>query len=171
MHKFRWKRHIATYYPDFEIMPQAVAQLPWGHISLLIHKVKDDTTRCWYAEQCIEQGWSRLILERYVKDNLYQRQAISSKKTSNYLTRLPSPQSRLAQELLKQPYNFDFLGLHDEAHEREIEHAFRFNTLPSLCWNWVKALLLSGHKYLSQSKMTNFSSTCFFIICIYVVSL
>jgi len=50
----------------------------------------------------------------------YKRQAVSSTKVSNYLARLPSPQSMLAQELLKQPYNFDFLGLHDEAHEREI---------------------------------------------------
>ncbi|PIQ43111.1 MAG: hypothetical protein COV52_10405 [Gammaproteobacteria bacterium CG11_big_fil_rev_8_21_14_0_20_46_22] len=116
-------RQFATYYPEFEIMPQAVAQLPWGHISVLIHKVKDDTIRCWYAEQAIEQGWSRPTLERYLKEELYQRQAISSTKASNYLARLPSPQSMLAQELLKQPYNFDFLGLHDEAHEREIEHA------------------------------------------------
>jgi len=28
-----------------------------------------------------------------------------------------------AQEILKNPYNFDFLGLHDQAHEREIEYA------------------------------------------------
>lgn len=116
-------RQFATHYPDFEIMPQAVAQLPWGHISLLIHKVKDESIRHWYAEQVIEQGWSRPTLERYVKENLYQRQAVPSKKASNYLDRLPSPQSVLAQELLKQPYNFDFLGLHDEAREREIEHA------------------------------------------------
>lgn len=116
-------RQFAAHYPNFEIVPQAVAQLPWGHISLLIHKVKDESVRCWYAEQAIEQGWSRTTLERYLKEELYQRQAISSVKTSNYLSKLPSPQSMLAQELLKQPYNFDFLGLHDEAHEREIEHA------------------------------------------------
>lgn len=117
MHQF------AAYYPDFEIVPQTVAQLPWGHISVLIHKVKDDSIRCWYAEQAVLEGWSRTTLERHLKEELYKRQAISSTKTSNYLARLPSPQSMLAQELLKQPYNFDFLGLHDEAHEREIEHA------------------------------------------------
>ncbi len=116
-------QQFATFYPNFKIVPQAVAQLPWGHISVLIHKVKDDTIRAWYASQTLEQGWSRLMLERHLKDNLYQRQAVSTVKTSNYLTNLPLPQSRLAQELLKQPYNFDFLGLHDEAYEREIEHA------------------------------------------------
>jgi len=116
-------RQFAAYYPEFLIVPQSVAQLPWGHIASLIHKVKDEEVRTWYAEQTIEQGWSRLALENYIKDNLFQRQAMSVVKSSNYLTRLPSPQSMLAQELLKQPYNFDFLGLHDEAHEREIEHA------------------------------------------------
>ena len=116
-------RQFAANYPSFEIMPQAVAQLPWGHIAILIHKVKDEIARCWYAEQAIEQGWSRPILERYIKEALYQRQGVTLAKASNYLARLPSPQSMLAQELLKQPYNFDFLGLHDEAHEREIEHA------------------------------------------------
>ena len=116
-------RQFAARFPEITIVPQAVAQLPWGHISLLIHKIKDDKELAWYAEQTIEQGWSRLTLERQVKDNLFQRQAIDGVKSSNFLTRLPSPQSKLAHELLKQPYNFDFLGLHDDAHEREIEHA------------------------------------------------
>jgi len=119
----RRMRQFAAHFSDITIMPQAVAQLPWGHISLLIHKVKDNKALTWYAEQAIEQGWSRLTLEHHVKDNLFQRQAIDTVKSSNFLTRLPSPQSKLAHELLKQPYNFDFLGLHDDAHEREIEHA------------------------------------------------
>jgi predicted nuclease of restriction endonuclease-like (RecB) superfamily len=119
----RRMRQFAAHFPDITIMPQAVAQLPWGHISLLIHKINDKNEFAWYAEQTIEQGWPRLILERHLKDNLFQRQAIDSVKASNFLTRLPSPQSKLAHELLKQPYNLDFLGLHDDALEREIEHA------------------------------------------------
>lgn len=115
-------RQLAIYYPDFTILPQAVAELPWGHISLLMQTVKDNSIRIWYAEQAVDQGWSRATLERHVKDNLYQRQAIESNKASNYLQRLPPVQSVLAQDLLKSPYNFDFLGLHDEAHERQIEH-------------------------------------------------
>lgn len=38
-------RQFTAYYPDFKILPQAVAQLPWGHISVLIHQVKDDVIR------------------------------------------------------------------------------------------------------------------------------
>lgn len=114
---------FAETYPGPEIGSQAVSQLPWGHISTIIHKVKDPNQREWYIQQTITESWSRLTLERNITQGLYNRQAISSEKTSNYLHKLPAPQSLLAQEILKQPYNFDFLGLHDEAHEREIEHA------------------------------------------------
>lgn len=116
-------RQFANQYPEFENTPQAVAHLPWGHVCLLIYKIKDLKIRGWYAQQSIEHSWSRTILERNLSNQLYERQANPSHKASNYLTRLSEPQSSLAQELLKQPYNFDFLGLHDDAYEREIEHA------------------------------------------------
>lgn len=115
-------RLFAQTYPN-EISSQAVSQLPWGHISVLLHKVKDLPERNWYTQQIIEQGWPRVTLEKHLQQELYRHQVATTEKASNYLERLPCPQSLLAQELLKQPYNFDFLGLHDEAQEREIEHA------------------------------------------------
>lgn len=116
-------RIFAQAYPNVEIGSQPVNQLPWGHIMTIIHRVKSTNEREWYIQQTIEQSWSRQTLERNIEQNLYQRQALSSEKTSNYLSILPPPQSLLAHDLLKQPYNFDFLGLHDQAQEREIEHA------------------------------------------------
>lgn len=116
-------QQFASHFPDFKFVPQPVAQLPWGHISILIQKVKNKDELIWYAKQTVEQGWSRLALERHIKDGLFQRQAIDTVKSSNFLITLPNPQSKLVHELLKQPYNLDFLGLHDEAYEREIEHA------------------------------------------------
>jgi predicted nuclease of restriction endonuclease-like (RecB) superfamily len=80
----------------------------------LIHKVKDNQELNSYTNQTIEQDWSRVTLERQVKDGLFQRQAVNAVKSSNFLTRLPSLQSGLAQELLKQLYNFDFLALQDK---------------------------------------------------------
>ena len=62
-------------------------------------------------------------MEKQIRSDLYSRQAISKNKTTNFLTRLPSSQSKLAHDIIKNPYNFDCLGLHDEALEREIEHA------------------------------------------------
>jgi predicted nuclease of restriction endonuclease-like (RecB) superfamily len=117
-------RQLARMYPDFKIIAtQAVSQLPWGHILVLIQKIKDYDERHWYVQQTIQNGWARDELALEIKNTLYQRQAISSNKTSNFLQRLPAPQSGLAHDLLKSPYNFDFLGLLPSAHEKEIEHA------------------------------------------------
>lgn len=115
-------RQFAKEYSN-EIAAQPVSQLPWGHIISLIQKVKEAVVRDWYIGQTIENGWSRHMLENHIKQNLYQRQAIDEHKTTNFLSKLPSPLSYLAQDMVKNPYNFDFLGLHDQAYEREIEFA------------------------------------------------
>lgn len=116
-------KQVAQLYPDLLITPQAVAQLPWGHVSLLIHAVKDKLTREWYAQQTIKNGWSRSVLEMQIEGELYERQAEPSKKINNFHKQLPALQSDLANEMLKDPYNFDFLTIQGKAHERAIENA------------------------------------------------
>ncbi len=56
-------RLFALACPDFEISAQAVHQLPWGHIVILLHRIKDADIRLWYAQQTLEYGWSRSVLE------------------------------------------------------------------------------------------------------------
>ena len=116
-------RLFSQTYPDFVISPQAVGQLPWGHISLLIQKIKNAEIRLWYIQHTIKHGWSRSILEMQIESDLYERQAISAKKITNYQDHLPALQSDLANEILKDPYNFDFLTINEDAHERAIEDA------------------------------------------------
>lgn len=116
-------RLFAQAYPDFKIRAQAVPQLPWGHIVRLMQMIKDDSQREWYAVQTIKNGWSRSVLEMQVESQLYERQAIVNKKTSNYHENLPAPQSDLANEILKDPFNFDFLTIQGKAHERAVEDA------------------------------------------------
>lgn len=80
----RMKR-FAEEYPDLDgISAQAVRQLPWGHIILLIQKVKALQERAWYAYKTLEEGWSRSTLELYLTRNLYQQQAVESNKASNF---------------------------------------------------------------------------------------
>ena len=79
-------RQFAQLYPNLLITPQAVAQLLWGHISYLIHAVKDGATREWYAAQTIKNGWSRSILEMQVESGLYDRQAVSSNLSSTVIS-------------------------------------------------------------------------------------
>ena len=116
-------KKFATLHPSLSITAQAVPQLPWGHIVRLMQMVKDENKREWYAVQTIKNGWSRAVLEMQVESGLYERQAIDSKKISNFHKHLPELQSDLANEILKDPYNFDFLTIQGKAHERSIENA------------------------------------------------
>jgi predicted nuclease of restriction endonuclease-like (RecB) superfamily len=100
------------------ILQQVVAKLPWGHNILLLEKLTLREERLWYAQQTIENGWSRNVLVHQIESKLYQRQG---KAVTNFERALPSPQSDLASQLLKDPYNFDFLTLGKDAHERDLE--------------------------------------------------
>jgi predicted nuclease of restriction endonuclease-like (RecB) superfamily len=86
----------------------------------LIDKLKRPEAREWYLAKAIEHNWSRNILVMQIETRLLER---SGQAVTNFPVSLPKPQSDLARESLKDPYRFDFLGLTDEAQEREIEHA------------------------------------------------
>jgi predicted nuclease of restriction endonuclease-like (RecB) superfamily len=100
------------------VPPQPVAEIPWGHNVTLMEKVKDPTQRLWYAAKTLEHGWSRAVLTVQIESDLYGRQG---KAVTNFTKTLPNPQSDLAQQSLKDPYLFDFLTLHDDAVERDLE--------------------------------------------------
>ena len=78
----------------------------------------DQQQRIWYARQTIEQGWSRSILIHQIDSGLYERQG---RALTNFERTLPPARSDLARQLLKDPYNFDFLGLGIDAQERDLE--------------------------------------------------
>jgi len=112
-------RYFAEHCPERQIGQQPADQLPWFHIVVLPTRLNNTGDREWYAMQAISQGWSRLTLELHIKNRLMQRQGSA---ISNFAARMPEPDSDLAHETLKDPYLFDFLGLADDAHEREIEN-------------------------------------------------
>lgn len=103
-----------------EFVPQPVAQIPWGHNRLIISKVKNTKEALFYCNATVEYGWSREQLEIQIKNNYYQAKG---KSITNFENTLPQPQSQLAVETLKNPYNLDFLGLEEDALEKEIENA------------------------------------------------
>ncbi len=115
-----YMRSFAKNYPDEQFVQQVAGQIPWFHNCVLLDKVKDQTEREFYIRKTIENGWSRDILEIQIETGLYLRQG---KAITNFELTLPKPQSDLANEILKNPYNFDFLGLGEEARELEIEAA------------------------------------------------
>ena len=72
--------------------------------------------------KAVEHNWPRNILVMQIETQARERER-SGKAVTNFVTLLPKPQPDLARESLKDPYRFDFLGLTDEAEEREIESA------------------------------------------------
>ena len=115
-----YMRAFADTYPDEQIVQQLVGQIPWGHNVRILDSVKNQDERIWYIQQTIENGWSRAVLEHQIETKLYQRQG---KAITNFDIALPQTQSELAQQILKSPYNFDFLSLGKEAQERDLERA------------------------------------------------
>jgi len=116
----KYMRRFAEACPTKAIGQQPADQLPWFHIVVLLTRLSDTADREWYAAKAIEHGWSRNILSLQIDTQAHQR---IGKAVTNFTARLPDVQSDFAQQALKDPYLFDFLGLSSEAHERDIEQA------------------------------------------------
>jgi len=103
-------------------LQQVAAKLSWRHHQTLLNRVKNCAEMSWYAEQALENGWSSNILDMQIDRGLYARQ-VTVGKTTNFTTRLPAPQSELAQQMLKDPYIFDIAECRDDMVERDVENA------------------------------------------------
>ena len=116
-----------------EISPQLVGKLcsiPWGHHRYIMDKCKNDVEKAlFYVEKTIENNWSRAVLLNWLSTDLYERQG---KAITNFNTRLPEPQGDLAQEITKDPYNFDFLSMREGYNEKELKDALENNIVKFL---------------------------------------
>lgn len=120
----KYMRAFAQAWPADEgevaIGQRPVGQLPWGQNISLLTKLKDQDARVWYARKAIEHGWSRPVLEAQIATKLRERKG---KAISSFAHALPPADSELVRDTIKDPYNFEFLGLGPEAKERELETA------------------------------------------------
>jgi len=113
-------RALSEAYPEEAIVKQLVSQIPWGHNIRILQIVKDSAEREWYIRQTIEHGWSRNVLVHQIESGLYHRKG---RAVTNFEQTLPSPQSDLVQQTLKDPYLFEFLTLDNSIRERDLERA------------------------------------------------
>ncbi|MFS0700067.1 YhcG family protein [Cellulomonas sp. 179-A 4D5 NHS] len=114
-------RRTAEAWPTLEEFgQQAVGRLPWGHVVVLLERLNTRAERDWYAARAAEEGWTRAVLEHHVATNL--RTALGAAPT-NFTAALDSPDSELAQQLVKDPYVFEHLGHIRRAAERDVEQA------------------------------------------------
>lgn len=115
-----YMRSFAAAWPEESVVQQVVGQLPWGHNLVLLTKLKEKAQRLAYAEAALQFGWSRAVLGIQIERRVLEREG---RAVTNFDRTLPAPQSDLARQSLKDPYKLDFLGLGQDAQEREIERA------------------------------------------------
>lgn len=137
----KYMAKFAEIYPDREFVQTVSAQIPWSHNIAILEKVKDPQQRIWYMVKTAENGWSHNVLIHQIESGLYHRQVLADKVT-NFDHRLPSPQSELAVQTMKDPYVFDFIPFREDMLERDIEQALVMDVTNSF-WSLEQGLLFS----------------------------
>ncbi len=150
----RMRKFYVTY-GDMANLPLPVANLPWTHNFILIEKVKDPEKRVWYAEKCLANGWGKVVLEHQIELGLYERQADPSKKLTNYEIRLPSPQSELSREIIKDPYIFELAGLKEKIVEKDIEQAM-LEQIKTVLLELGKGFSFVGNQYRISTQNNDY---------------
>ncbi len=116
-------------YKDLSNLPTALAKLPWNFNNLLIDRIDDVNKRIWYAEKCIENSWSYVVLDNQIDIDLYDRQADKTKKLTNYSNHLPEIQGELAIDVIKDPYIFELAGITEKSKELDLCYMEKFYLL------------------------------------------
>ena len=111
--------------PQLEDDFTSIFCIPWGHNKLIIDKCRNDPEKAlFYVRKTLENGWPRAVLLNFLDTDLYERQG---KAVTNFALTLPESDSDLAQEITKDPYNFDFLTLTEKYNEKEMKDALMDN--------------------------------------------
>jgi predicted nuclease of restriction endonuclease-like (RecB) superfamily len=143
----KYMRAFAEAWPQAEGEPtigqRTVGQLPWGQNVALVTKLDDPSARRWYAQQAVEHGWSRKVLEAQIASDLRERKGSA---LTTFERALPAPDSELVRDAIKDPYNFEFLNLSAEAKERDLELAL-LNDVQSFLMEMGRGFALVGRQF------------------------
>lgn len=105
-------------------MPSDFALVPWKHHVEIVSKSNSLDEALFYINQTIAGNWSRSRLEDEIKSGLYKRQG---KAITNFSNTLALPEQQLAQEILKDPLDLNFLHLKKGYDEHVLEEALVTN--------------------------------------------
>jgi predicted nuclease of restriction endonuclease-like (RecB) superfamily len=95
-------------------------QLSWSHYFELL-KIDDDLERSFYEKQCILEKWSNRELKRQKNSALFYRLTLSKNKQEIKILSRKGQIIQRADDLVKDPYVLEFLGLSDAYSEKELE--------------------------------------------------
>ena len=99
-------------------LPEIFTHIPWRHHTEIVSKCQTVDEALFYIHKAIEGNWSRNFLETQLKAGLCKAQG---KALTNFSSKLPLPQKELAQNILKDPYDFNFLRMNAGYDEHELE--------------------------------------------------
>jgi len=153
-------RAFAEAYQSEQIVQHLAGQLPWWHNVVIMTRLKDPDLREWYIRACIENGWSRAVLLVQIETSLHER---TGKAMTNFSRTLPAQQSELAQQLLKDPYSFEFLTTYDDESSTICRRDCSI-TLRISCSNWALDLHLSAATTIWRSAVKTSTSTIWMTI-------
>ena len=105
-------------------MPELFGRVPWGHHIDIVSRCETIDEALFYIKNDIDGGWSRPVLNVQIDGKLFK---VQGSAVTNFDTTLPVPQSQLAKEILKDPYNFDFLAMKPKYDEHDLEEALVSN--------------------------------------------
>lgn len=93
--------------------------IPWTHHQKIIDKVQGDSQKAlFFVRKTWENQWGRGMLVNFLDTDLYEREG---KALSNFSMLLPEVESDFAQQLIKDPYHFEFLQLNEKYSEKELK--------------------------------------------------
>lgn len=98
--------------------PEIFAHVPWGHHAEIIAKCKTLEEALFYVVHSASEGWSRNTLMNCIKADYFHT---SGGAITNFSDKLPSPQSKLAQAITKDTYDFGFVSMKKGYEEEELE--------------------------------------------------
>lgn len=104
--------------------PANFSLVPWRHHISIFTKSNSVKEALFYINKTIEGNWSRSTLENRMEEKLYVKQGCA---VTNFSSKLPVAQSKLAEEVLKDPYKLDFLHLKEDYDEKDLEDALAHN--------------------------------------------
>lgn len=148
-----YELHPRAFHPQLVDETECIFRIPWGHHRILMDKCGGNEEKAlFYIRKTIDNSWSRATLLNWLDSDLYERQG---KAITNFSQSLPTPQGDLAQEITKDPYNFDFLAIRQQYDEKELKDALMNNIQKFLLELGTGFLLLVESSDLLLAKLSN----------------
>lgn len=125
-----WRmRQFYSVYSKNQKLSQLVREIPWGQNLVIISKCKEQVIKEFYIKMVIRYSLSRSVLEERIRSKEFERWAL---KQDNYERTLPEVIAKHRELINRDEYNLDFLGIGEEASEKDLERAISKNIVKFL---------------------------------------